>query len=70
MYGSMSSLVPKEVVHLDALPLFFPIPSFDCHVVTPTQDDVCGRMHSDASYVVGMGLECCDLLMGVVIEDA
>jgi hypothetical protein len=60
----------KEGVHLNALPLLFPVPSFDCHVITPAQDDVCGRMHSKTSYVVRMCLECCDLLVGIVIEHA
>ena len=67
------SLAPNcsiEVAHLDALPLFFPVPSFDCHIITPGQDDVCGRMHSKAPYVIRMRLEYYDLLVGIVIEDA
>jgi hypothetical protein len=58
------------VVHLDAFPLLFPIPSFDCHIITPGQDDVCGRMHGETPYVVWMRLEYYDLLMCIVIEDA
>jgi hypothetical protein len=61
---------PREVVHLDALPLLFPIPSFDCHIITPGQDDVCGRMYGETPYVVRMRLENYDLLMCIVIEDA
>ena len=72
MYRSTSipEFQPKEVVHLDALPLLFPIPSFDCHIITPGQDDVCGRMHGETPYVVRMRLKYYDLLMCIVIEDA
>jgi hypothetical protein len=58
------------MIHLDAFPLFFPVPSLDCHIITPSQDDVCGRMHSETPYVVRMRLEYYDLLVGIVIEDA
>lgn len=60
----------KEEFYLDALPLLFPVPSFDCHVIAPAQDDVCSRMHSKTSNVVRMCLKCSDLLVGIVIEHA
>jgi hypothetical protein len=58
------------LVHLDALPLLFPIPSFDRHIITSGQDDVCGRMYGETPYVVRVCLEYDDLLMCIVIEDA
>jgi hypothetical protein len=60
----------KQATRLNTLPLFFPIPSFDRHVVTSGQDNVRGRMNGETPYIVRMCLECYDLFMCIVIEDA
>ena len=66
---SLTRVVSSQAVHLDAFPLFFPIPSFDGHVVTSSEDDACSRVYGETPNVVGVCLECRDLFMRVVIED-
>lgn len=66
---SVTRFISLQAAHLDAFPLFFPIPSFDGHVVTSRKDDACSRMYCETPNVVGMCLECRDLFMRVVIED-
>lgn len=58
------------LTHLNAFPLFIPIPSFDSHVITSCEHDTRGGVNCKASYIVRVGLKCDNLLVGVVIEDA
>ena len=60
----------KQVTRLNTLPLFLPVPSFDRHIITSSQDDVCSRVYGKTPYVVRMCLECSDLFVRIVIEDA
>jgi hypothetical protein len=60
----------KQATRLNTLPLLFPIPRFDRHVITSSQDNVRSRMNGETSYVVRMRLECYDLFVCIVIEDA
>jgi hypothetical protein len=57
-------------IDLNTFPLLVPIPSFDGHVITPSEHDARGWMHGETSYIIRVGLERDDLLMRVVIEDA
>lgn len=58
------------LAHLNAFPLFVPIPSFDSHVIASCEHDTRGWVHCKASYIVRVGLERVDLLVRVIIEDA
>lgn len=58
------------LAHLNAFPLFVPIPSLDSHVVTTCEHDTRCGVYCEASYIVRVGLERDDLLVCVVIEDA
>lgn len=58
------------LAHLNAFPLFIPIPSFDGHVITSCEHDTRSGVNCKASYIVRVGLKRDNLLVGVVIEDA
>ena len=66
---SVTRFVSLQAAHLDAFPLFFPVPSLDGHVVTSSKDDAGSGVYGETPNVVGMRLECRDFFMRVVIED-
>lgn len=56
--------------HLDASPLFLPIPSLDGHVITTGKHDTRGRVDGQTANVIWMGFECSDFLVCIIIEDS
>lgn len=58
------------IAHLNTFPLLVPIPSFDSHVITPSEHDARSWVYGETSYIIRVGLERDYLLMRIVIEDA
>ena len=67
---SAGAAANDDVFHLSAFPAFFPVPSLDGHIITPSQDQAQCRMYSEAPNVVWVCLESRDFLVRVVIEAA
>lgn len=56
--------------HHDIAPRLFPVPKLDEHVVRAGQNIRLGRVYSNASDIVAVGLERNDFFERVVVEDA
>ena len=60
----------KGKTDLNTLPLLIPIPSLDCHIITPRQHNTRRWMHGKTPDIIRMGLKREDFFMRVVVEDA